>query len=114
MSANILMIRKMCLYPSDLYLIQSDMTHRDRHVHAHIHINNALATCSLGLPNYYQLLYINKPQHKSSDESATPNTLEMLLRLAYCRPTGQIGRRRRWGGLRDRGHNITERRGKET
>lgn len=97
MSAHTLMIRKRCLYPSELYLIQSDITHTDSHVlvHAHTQIKNAWATCSAGLPNYYQLLYINKPWHKSSDESATPNTLEMLPRLAYYRPTGQIGRRGR-------------------
>lgn len=39
MSAHTLMIRKRCLYPSELYLIQSDITHTDRHVLAHTHTN---------------------------------------------------------------------------
>lgn len=94
MSAHTLMIRKVCLYPSELYLIQSDMTHTDRHVlvHAHTQIKSTWATCNAGHPNYYQLLCINKPWLKSSDESATPNTLEMLPTLASCRPTGQTGK----------------------
>lgn len=46
--------------------------------------------------------YINKPWHKSSDESATLNTLEKLPRLAQCRQTGQIG------GEGDRGGNSDE------
>lgn len=90
-------IRKKCLYPFELYLIQSDM---QTDMCMHIHKKNVWATCNAGLPNYYQLLCINKPWHKSSDESATPNTLETLPRLAHCRRTGQIGRagRGRKGG----------------
>lgn len=96
MSTHTLTIRKKCLYPSELYLIQSDMqTDMCMHIHKK---KNAWATCSAGLPNYYQLLCINKPWHKSSDESATPNTLETLPRLAHRRRTGQIGRRGRWRG----------------
>lgn len=104
MSAHTLMIRKRCLYPSELYLIQADITHTDSHVLVHVHaqIKNARATCNAGFINYYQLLYINKPWHKSSDESATPNTLETLPRQAYYRPTGKIGRRGRWGATGDR------------
>lgn len=52
-------------------------------------IKNPWATCNTGRPNYYQLPYINKPWHKSSDESATLNTLEILPRLAYCRHCGE-------------------------
>lgn len=102
MSAHTLMIRKRCLYPSELYSIQSDITHTDIYLCTHTQIKNSWATCNIGRPNYYQLPYINKPWHKSSDESVTLNTLEMLPRLSYCRPTGQIGRR--WGDDRDKEH----------
>lgn len=80
------------------------MARTDSHVvaRAHAQIKNARATCNAGFINYYQLLCINKPWHKSSDESATPNTLETLPRLAYYRPTGKIGRRGRWGARGDR------------
>lgn len=88
-STHTLTIRKTCLYPSELYLIQADMqTDMSMHIHTQ---KKARATCSAGLPNYHQLLCINKPWHKSSDESATPNTLETLPRLAHRRRTGQIG-----------------------
>lgn len=70
------------------------------HTKAH---EEASPTCSAGLPNYYQLLYINKPWHKSSDESAIPNTLEMLPRVACYRPSGQIGTRGEWKGRSVRG-----------
>lgn len=73
-----------------------DYTHIDTYVVVHAHTYKK----SLGhlqqaveYPNYYQLPYINKLWHKSSDESATLNTLEKLPRLAYCRQTGQMRRR---------------------
>lgn len=78
-------------------------TYRQSCTCAHTRANKeGSATCSAGLPNYYQLLYINKPWHKSSDESAIPNTLEMLPRVAYYRPSGQIGRRGRWEEEQDK------------
>lgn len=79
-----------------IWAVINTVRRADRHVHAHTQNKNAGATCNARLPNYYQLLYINKPWHKSSDESASPNTLETLPRLAHCRRTGQIGRRGRW------------------
>lgn len=63
----------------------------------------ASPTCRSGLPNYYQLLHINKPWHKSRDESAIPNTLEMLPRVAYNRPSGQICKSGEWRGRVVRG-----------
>lgn len=93
MYTHTLAIRKKCLYPFELYLIPTDMqTDMCMHIRQK---RNVWATCNAGLPNYYQLLCINKPWHKSSDESATPNTLETLPRLAHCRRTGQIERRGR-------------------
>lgn len=81
-----------------IWAVFNTVRHADRHVHAHTQKRNVWATCNSGLPNYYQLLCINKPWHKSSDESATPNTLETLPRLAHCRRTGQIGRKGRGQG----------------
>lgn len=100
MSSHTLMIRKKCLYQSDTYLIQADITHTGSRslVHTQRHIKRPLPTCSAGLPNYHQLLYINKPWHKGGDESAIPNTLQMLPRVACYRPSGQIGRRGEWEG----------------
>lgn len=77
-----------------IWAVLNTVRHVDRHVHAHTQQKNVWATCNAGRPNYYQLLCINK----SSDESATPNTLETLPRPAHCRRTGQIGRRGRWEG----------------
>lgn len=85
-------------------VFDTGITHTDSRVLVLVRaqIKNARATCNAGFINYYQLLYINKPWHKSSDESATPNTLETLPRLAYYRPAGKIGRRGRWGATGDR------------
>lgn len=90
-----------------IWAVFHTVRHADRHVHAHTQNKNVWATCSAEPPNYYQLLCINKPWHKSSDESATPNTLETLPTLAQRRRTGQIGR----GGRREgqgRGEKDTE------
>lgn len=81
-----------------IWAVFHTVRHADRHVHAHTQNKNVWATCNAEPPNYYQLLCINKPWHKSSDESATPNTLETLPRLAQRRRTGQIGRGGRRGG----------------
>lgn len=73
------------------------------HSCTHKGTQRGLPTCRSRLPNYYQLLYINKLWHKSSDESDIPNTLEMLPRVAYYRPLGQIDRGVEWRGRVVRG-----------
>lgn len=95
LSAHTLMIRKQCLHPSEVQWTQSDITHPDRHVLVHAHTNKERSghLQHTGRPNCYQLPYINKSLHKSSDDSATLNTLEMLPGLAGCRRPAQIGRR---------------------
>lgn len=79
-----------------IWAVFHTVRHADRRVHAHTQNKNVWATCNAEPPNHYQLLCVNKTWHKSSDESATPNTLETLPRLAQRRRTGQIGRRGRW------------------
>lgn len=96
-----------------VWAVFNTVRHADRHVHAHTQQKNVWATCNAGLPNYYQLLCINKLWHKSSDESAIPNTLEMLPRLAHCRRTGQIGKRGRWRGQGEGEKDTKEERDEE-
>lgn len=79
-----------------VYYSQTSHIQTDMYLGMHTQIENARAICNTGHLNYYQLPYINKPWHKNSDESATLNTLEMLPRLAHCRPLGQMGRTGKW------------------
>lgn len=76
----------------------------------HTQIKNSWATCNTGRPNYYQLPYINKPWHKSSDESATLNTLEILPKtglLQTYRTNREERKMGRWIGIK----NTREERG---